>query len=238
MTDSGKPKAILFDLDDTIIAFTVVSGALWLELCHRFAPNIEGFEAEQLMKAIDKAKNWYWSDPERHRRGRLSLIAARRELVLLAFSDLGINDTETANSLADAYSNEREEQATLFPGAVDTLIHFQNSGTKLALVTNGSSEFQRRKIERYNLEPFFDHIQIEGEFGAGKPEEKVFINALKQLDVAPQEAWMVGDNLEWDVGAAQQAGIYGIWVDWQNEGLPESAAVRPDRIINNISELV
>ena len=49
---------------------------------------------------------------------------------------------------------------------------------------------------------------------------------------------MVGDSLEWDIAPAQKLGIYGIWVDWRNEGLLESATVKPDRIITAISELV
>lgn len=238
MADLPEPKAVIFDLDDTIIAFDIVSGALWLELCQRFAPQVDGYEPEDLMKAIDEARNWYWSDTDRHRRGRLDLITARRELVLIAFSNIGINDADIATQLADAYSTEREEGVELFPGAIDALKHFRNKGCKLALLTNGSSEYQRNKINRFGLEPFFDHIQIEGEFGLGKPEERVFLHALEQLGVSAGEAWMVGDNLEWDVAGAQRVGIYGIWVDWRKEGLPESAAVRPDRIITAISELV
>jgi putative hydrolase of the HAD superfamily len=233
-----EPKAILFDLDDTILAFDIVSGALWQELCHRFAPQVDGYEADDLMKAIDKARDWYWSDPDRHRRGRLDLVTARRELVLIAFSNLGIKDTDVAIQLADAYSTEREEGVELFPRAIDVLKNFRNKGCKLALLTNGSSEYQRSKINRFGLEPFFDHIQIEGEFGLGKPDERVFLHSLEQLGVSANEAWMVGDNLEWDIGGAQKVGIYGIWVDWQNEGLPESSPVKPDRIVKGISELL
>jgi putative hydrolase of the HAD superfamily len=238
LPDSREPKAILFDLDDTIIAHSTAGDSCWQELCNRFAPLVEGLKAEKLLDAVNRVRDWYWDDPERHRRGRLNLIIARRELVALAFSNLGINNTDLANQLADAYSAEREEAVTLFPGAVDTLKHFRNRGIKLALVSNGSGELQRKKIERFNLVPFFDCITIEGEFGLGKPDERVFLHTLEKLSAAAKEAWMVGDNLEWDVAGAQKAGIYGIWVDWQGNGLPESSTVRPDRIVNSISELV
>jgi putative hydrolase of the HAD superfamily len=48
----------------------------------------------------------------------------------------------------------------------------------------------------------------------------------------------VGDNLVWDVGAPQKLGIFGIWNDYRNKGLPPSSKIIPDRIITNISELV
>lgn len=53
----------------------------------------------------------------------------------------------------------------------------------------------------------FDYILIEGEFGAGKPDKSVFIHVLEKLDVAPQESWMIGDNLEHDMSGAQRVGI-------------------------------
>lgn len=232
------PKAILFDLDDTIIAYGAVADSCWQELCNRFAPHVKGLEAERFLSAINEVRDWYWNDPERHRIGRLNLVVARRELVSLAFSSLGINNTDLANQLADAYSTEREKAAFLFPEAIDTLENFRNHGIKLALLSNGSSEVQRKKIERFKLASLFDCIIIEGEFGVGKPDERIFVHTLENLDVSPAEAWMVGDDLERDVAGAQKVGIYGIWVDWRGEGLPELSTVQPDRIIRNISELL
>ena len=125
-----------------------------------------------------------------------------------------------------------------FPGAIDTLKHFRRNNIPLALVTNGAAEIQRRKIRRFDLEPLFDFIVIESEFGFGKPDERVFQHALNQLGVDKKDAWMIGDDLARDVAGAKQAGIPGIWVDWQNKGLPASSVVQPDRIIRSISELV
>ena len=132
----------------------------------------------------------------------------------------------------------REEKMHLFDGAVDTLIALRAAGVKLALVTNGAADFQRAKIERFGLAPYFDHIQIEGEHGFGKPEEAAYRHALASLEVEPFEAWMVGDNLEWEVAAPQRLGIYAIWHDHLGEGLPKDAGVTPDRIIRRLAELL
>lgn len=232
------PKAILFDLDDTIIAHGVVADDCWQKLCYRFAPRLGEVTADRLFSAIDEARNWYWADPDRHQRGRLNLVNARRELVSIAFSKMGVNNSRLAEQLADAYTTEREEGVELFPWAIDTLRHVRKQGIKTALVSNGSSEVQRSKMERFGLAPFFDYIQIEGEFGAGKPDGLAFSRVLEELNVAAQETWMVGDDLERDIGGAQRLGIFGIWLDWRGVGLPESSMVRPDRIIQSISELL
>ena len=38
------------------------------------------------MEGIDSYRRWFWSDPERHRLGRLNLINVRHEIMLGAFS--------------------------------------------------------------------------------------------------------------------------------------------------------
>ena len=80
---------------------------------------------------------------------------------------------------------------------------------------------------RFALEHRFDHIQIEGEHGFGKPEERAYKHAMEVLEVGPQETWMVGDNLEWEILAPQRLGIYGIWHDAYRVGLPADSRSAP-----------
>lgn len=232
------PKAILLDLDDTILAFSESADRCWKRLCDQFAPRIEGLTPEALFAVIQEVRDWFWGDPERHRRGRLDMTTARREVVSGAFRRLGIDTPALANEMADAFTLEREEEVQLFPGAVETLRRLRERGVRLALLTNGNADFQRRKIERFGLAPFFDCIVIEGEFGVGKPDERVYLHALDRLNVTSGEAWMVGDNLEWDVAAPQRLGIFCVWNDFAGIGLPEGSPARPDRIIRSLTELV
>jgi putative hydrolase of the HAD superfamily len=238
MPDNSYPEAILFDLDDTIITGDVGADELWKTLCYQHAELIEGLQGETLYSEISKARDWYWADPERHRIKRLNLVKARRELVELVFSKLGIENEEVCYSLADTFTVKRKEMVTLIPGAIDTLVHFKKTGVALALITNGASDFQRPKIERFGLAKYFEYILVEGEFGAGKPDKSVFTYALAKLGVTPDKVWMVGDDLKRDILGANEAGIFSVWVDGENEGLPVNSEVKPDRIITTISELV
>ncbi len=92
--------------------------------------------------------------------------------------------------------------------------------------------------KRQGVPRFFATILIEGELGYGKPEERVYRQALAQLDLEAGEVWSVGDHLDWDVAAPQRLGMFGIWNDFRREGLPPSSPVVPDRIIRGIRELV
>jgi putative hydrolase of the HAD superfamily len=238
MSDYPYPEAIIFDLDDTIITGDFGTDELWKTLCYQHAEFIEGLSGDILFSEVNKARDWYWADSERHRIKRLNLIKARREMVEFVFSKLGIENEKVCHSFADSYTVKRQEMITLIPGSIDTLVHFKKTGAAMALITNGASDFQRQKIGRFDLAQYFEYILVEGEFGAGKPDISVFVHALGKLGVTPDKAWMVGDDLKRDILGANQAGIFSVWVDWQNNGLPDNSPAHPDRIITTISELV
>lgn len=241
MPDFSLPtpvKAILLDMDDTIIADDPFTQEAWWTACNHFSGQLQGVSAADLKSEIGKARELYWKDPERHRVGRLNLANARRDVVNLAFSCLKIDAPEIANSLADLFSAEKERLCSPFPGALEALQVFKDRGLRLALLTNGASDTQRKKINRFGLARFFDHIIIEGEFGTGKPDERVFRSALEILCVKPGESWMVGDDLGRDIAGAQKLGIHSIWVDFRKTGLPRDNIVKPDRIIRSIAELI
>jgi len=232
------PKAILFDLDDTILADAVNGDRCWRIVCDRFAAEAPGLTPDRLLAEIDRMRTWYWSDPDRHRRGRLDLDRARQELVGMALQALGVDAPDLGRRIAQEFSALRNEAIQPLPGAIDTLCRLRERGVRLALLTNGSSAAQRLKIDRFGLAPLFDCILIEGEFGAGKPDERIYRHACEQLGAAPAEAWMVGDRLDWDVAGPQRLGILAIWVDNAGQGLPPSSPVRPDRIIRSLPELL
>ena len=159
-------------------------------------------------------------------------------MVRRAFTRLGIANASMAHSMADRFTVVREEAVKPFPGAIDTLRWLRDASVRLALLTNGAAGSQRAKLARFGLEPFFDHIQIEEEFGVGKPDERAFRHALSALGAEPGDAWMVGDSLEGDIEGAQRVGIHAVWVDAGGEGVPAGSAVHPDRVIRTLSALV
>ena len=231
------PRAILLDLDDTILDDSSLVGDCWQGACAdqsaRFAP----IEAEVVAETIRRTSRWFWGDAERHRSGRLELEAARREVARLALLEIGIDDRSLADSIGDGYSRRRDAMMAPLPDAIETVQWLGESGVRLALLTNGAGPPQRKKIIRFGLSGLFDAILVEGELGYGKPDERVFRDALDRLGVEPRDAWMIGDNLEWDVAAPQRLGIFAIWIDRRGRGLSPDSTVRPDRVITSLGEI-
>jgi putative hydrolase of the HAD superfamily len=232
-----NPRALLLDLDDTILDDSSRVHESWLEACASHADRLAPLHAAAVVDAIRNTSKWFWGDPDRHRTGRLQLDAARREVVRLALIDLGIEDPELACCIGDAYSHWRDVRMEPLPDAIDTVQWLRESGRRLALLTNGAGEAQRRKITRFELADLFDAILVEGELGFGKPDERVYHRALSALGVKPSDTWMVGDNLEWDVAAPQKLGMTGVWIDARGRGLPDNTSVRPDHIVRSLAEL-
>lgn len=228
------PPVILFDLDDTIVSFDQHGTPAWREVCDAMAASY-GRDGSVIFNEIQRVSDAYWSDPERHRLGRLKLDETRRALVRTAFRNLGL-DEALADRTTEVYIALREKRIDLFPGARETLSALSRS-RRLALVTNGESRKQRAKIERFDLQPFFERIFVEEEVGLGKPDPGVYAHILREMDIAAADCCMVGDNLEWDVAAPQSLGIFAVWNDWRRQGLPSESSVKPDRIVHSIAEL-
>lgn len=234
----GRPEAIFFDLDDTLISAYGRAGEAWGRVLADFSGRFGGHDLDQVIDAVLAAAREFWGDPERHRIWRLKIRASRRETVRLGLARLGLRDKVLAAEIGDAFSDHREQAMTLFPGVHETLDRLRAEGLGLALVTNGAAEVQRAKIERFDLEGRFDRILIEGEFGAGKPEPEVYLHLLAWFGLAPDQAWMIGDNLDWEVVAPQRHGMTGIWCNCHGATLPTKGNVRPDHVITDIPEVL
>ncbi|HLF78248.1 MAG TPA: HAD family hydrolase [Dehalococcoidia bacterium] len=229
------PHAIFLDLDDTIIDDSSSVDSGWRAAIEEHAG---GLDTEALTATVFEVRTWYWSDPSRHRLGRLDLRAISTRIVEEALSRLGHRAPALAHRIGHRYRDIRDEAQALLPGAVESIENLRDQGIRLALLTNGSKESQRAKIERFDLARHFDYICVEGEFGCGKPDERVYRSALEALSAQPETTWMTGDNLEWDVAAPMRLGITGIWLDRHKTGLPDASPVQPHRIILSLNELL
>jgi putative hydrolase of the HAD superfamily len=238
-----RPRAILFDLDDTILSAYGRPEPAWLAVLEEFTAEIAPLSPMEIVHAVQAEARGMWGDADSHRHWRMQLFEARRETVARAFAALAsagrpVPGRDVAHRIADRFSHSREEQLSLFPDAHAVVDALKARGLRLALVTNGEASLQRAKVDRFDLAQRFDHIQIEGEHGFGKPEERAYVHAMEALGVTAAETWMVGDNLEWEVVAPQRLGIYAVWHDHLGQGLPRGSDARPDLIIRSLGELL
>lgn len=110
---------------------------------------------------------------------------------------------------------------------------------RLALVTNGGSRPQRRKLARAGLEPYFGGaVLVSAELGAAKPEPAIFEAALALVDCRPDQALFVGDDPERDIAGAAALGMATCWLDRRSAREGDSLESRPTFTIAHLGELL
>ena len=232
------PKALFFDLDDTLSAFDSVCDDAWAtcftHFMHKYQPP---FSLEALRETRARFNHAFWSDEANHKWGREHLTEARRIVVRGTLQALQFVDDVAAVDLADHYTQLQDDMLHLLPGVREALTELRGMGLRMAVVTNGSSSAQRGKIARFGIDDFFEQLFIDSEVGYSKPDPRIFEHALRAMNLRPDEVWMTGDNLTWDMLGAQRAGIFGVWNDYRRLGLPNDAPAVPDLIIHSVTEL-
>ncbi|MEP7215964.1 MAG: HAD family hydrolase, partial [Anaerolineaceae bacterium] len=185
------PRAIFFDMDDTLLNTSGGVDASWGAVCAEFSPAL-GCDPASLRATIKAEMQRFWSDEAAvEREWRTRLEEARTHVVGLALTREGL-DAGRAPHLSRRYWEENSSRMRLFDDAIETLTSLREAGFRVGLITNGPASMQRWKIGQFALESYFDVLVIEGEFGHGKPSPKVFEHALGAVGVDPHQAWHVG----------------------------------------------
>lgn len=235
------PQAILFDLDDTLLDDDKAAELAWDKTCRISAKETGLFDAKELFERINYIRKNYWNDARRastEDKGRIDFYYARMVIVRSALDELGCDNNSIAEKIVSTYTTLKQESIEFIPNAENTLRELKNRRIILALLTNGDGNEQRTKIERFGITKFFNTCLVEGELGYGKPDPRIYEMALNELQVKSKQVWMVGNDLYFDIAGAQRSGIYTVWCDYEKKGLPEGSKVKPDRIINNLAELL
>ena len=127
--------------------------------------------------------------------------------------------------------------ATVAPDVIPTLTALRDAGLKLGLICNtplqGEVIDQHLKME--GLLEFFPTRIYSSDVGFRKPDRRIFEAALKELDVAPDETIYVGDVIKADIGGALRAGLRTVLRRRTDDGRPCDLA---DHTIANLSELL
>jgi putative hydrolase of the HAD superfamily len=82
---------------------------------------------------------------------------------------------------------------------------------RLGIIANQPGEV-RSALARDGLDGFFEVWGVSDELGVGKPDPALFELSARTAGVAPSEAVMVGDRLDYDVRPAKRVGMRAIWV--------------------------
>lgn len=124
-------------------------------------------------------------------------------------------DEKFLGNLESEYWDIVQKSMKLFPETLSVLAELKKK-YMLGMITNSQKDGSTRALdsEEYNkMSIFFDHIIIsaEGDIPA-KPDPLPFKMMLEKLEIKPDEAVFVGDDLRVDIEGSINAGIKAVWL--------------------------
>jgi putative hydrolase of the HAD superfamily len=189
-------KAVLFDLDGTLYDRDLLATELFREQYAAFAHELPGVGAESFMRSAIAMDDHGYGLKE----------AGYRALV----QSWGL-DATVADRLVAHFWGSYHGYCKLTDDLRRTLDALRRRALKLAVITNGPSVMQRRKLATLEIEDAFDVIVVSEEEGVRKPDAEIFRRTLARCGVAAHEALFVGDHPVADIEGAHGAGLRTAW---------------------------
>ena len=243
-------KALIFDLDDTLVVEKASATAAFLATCQLAAQRYH-LDPSALHTTVRETcrQLWHHHCPARayvvqigisswealwsrfegkdESLARLRAWAPdyRRDSWHHALQAHGVDDIDLAGELADTFPTHRRRRHIVYDDVRPALDEFRRT-YRLALLTNGASDLQREKVAGAQIGAYFDEILVAGDIGIAKPDPRIFQTMLARLRVEPHEAVMLGDSQSKDVQGAQAIGMKAIWVN--RTAIPRREGVTPD----------
>lgn len=221
------PKAILFDLDDTlwpilpVIHQAELSLHLWLTL---HAPKVaQQFDIDTL-----RAQRLQLLAQQPHL--KLDLGALRRLGLQQAFQSAGEDSSRIEAAMAHFFA--ARNAVTLYADVLPGLTRLKEK-ILLGSISNGNAD-----LEVIGLGRHFTVSLAAAEFGRAKPDAAIFHAACDALNVAPHEAMYVGDDLLLDVDGAQKAGLRAVWLNRTGSCAHQGTGIVPDFICSTLEQLL
>lgn len=222
-----RPRATLFDLDDTLIgrqaAFERTARAFY-DTQPVVSESVGWDEANAFFQSLSPL-------------GTIDAQSAARRLNE-RWPDLALEP----KTFEAWFFEMLASHAKPLPGIVDMLTELNERAYPWGVITNGL-KFQIRKLEGSGLVELVPFAVVSRLFGADKPDPSIFHAGLTRLqasfdgidDLTPTEVLMVGDNPYTDILGAQRAGMMTAWVHAEYD-YPDDVEP-PDVIIVSVTEL-
>ncbi len=206
-----KPKAVIFDLDGTLLdsvgliidSWHEALSCLGVKRSKRFILGFEGIAANEKSKMLLPKRKWSKAE---------ELLAIRRCVEMRDFSRI-----------------------RPFPG-VSGMLDGLNRGLKVGVASSTSRRRLKLLLDRFGLGKHMNVIVGREDYKLGRPAPDILLAAAKRLRVKPQECVAVGDT-KYDVEAANRAGSISVAVLSGTHSKRVILSKRPDFVIMKITEL-
>lgn len=204
--DWPRPRALLLDAMGTLIGLRASVGTTYAAVAAEHGLQLDPVAVDQAFRevyraapplafpglagdALEQAERDWWSQ--------------RIAEVLRGVGEQEGGPPALHQQLFDLYADPQLWR--VYDEVPAALARWREQGLRLAVVSNFDQRLARL-LEAFDLLRWLDGVILSSRAGAAKPSARPFQLALEQLDLAPHQAWHVGDSPE-DEAGARAAGL-------------------------------
>lgn len=239
----NTPRAILFDLGETLLHF---AGVNRLEAFLQGARAGHAYLVARGLR-LDPVEQFLKALVSRGKKAMLLNSISRREvdirqLFILATGVPGVElPPELWAGFVETMYEPLAKSARLDPQTRPVVTALRDAGIRVALVSNTfvPSLAMEDHLQRLGIRDLFEHRFYSSDVGLKKPSLSVFRVALGALGVArPRDAWHVGDELVADVLGARRAGMISVLRLHGSDRIRWWWPIKPHRTIHELARLL
>ncbi len=205
-------KAVFFDLHNTLTCYDPPREVTHSRMLAEF-----GIEAspEALLRPVMTADDFLYREHARYslaKRSQEEKMALYAQYHGIILKEAGIEASpELINAILKKWMSV-DLKMVLFDDVAPTLTQLKGRGQILGLISNEDRDITPL-CEELGLFAWLQVVVTSKETGFSKPRPEIFQAAAKKALVEPSEAIYVGDQYQFDVVGANDAGMRGILLD-------------------------
>lgn len=225
-------KLVVFDLDGTLVnTFSAVKKAREENITHQILKEkgyqVEQQELEEALENVEQKVNDY-KGPERFKPGF-------PQIVLGDELDKNISEEEAAE-IESELLEEVLKNLKLIPEAEEILQYLKEKEIDVYLLSNSPKEVMEKKINKFDLEKYFDKTFSSQSVGAVKSSYVPFEKLLEKTEHSPGEILMVGNDTSEDALANEFGMNTAILIDYL-ETNPNDEQFEPDYQLSSLMDV-
>ena len=200
-----NPKFIYFDLDDTLLDHKSAERAALKDAFEHYS-FFNGMALDQLRKTYELINAKLWDQYNHGKIDRDELQRNRFKYTLEQLDLDGDKYEEVGSYYMDCYANHWQWMDGASKAYDRIRSHFQ-----VGVITNGFSETQKKKFNRFDLHKTANHLIISEDVGVMKPQPGIFKYATELADCDPDDILYVGDSYNSDIQGGSSYGWNTAW---------------------------
>jgi len=216
-TRGQVPDAILFDLDNTLCTYIDAKMAA----CRAVVEYLKQGNEQDLFQYFLRSVHSFEDTKHVHD----------------YMTDLGVYTPGSASHASHLFEEVKLKHILPYPGVHTTLRQLADQGIKMAVVTDASGLYARKRLEKCEIDNYFPVVITPDKSKKPKPDHTPFLEALSELQVSGT-IWLVGDSVRREIVPGNELGFITVHARYGDYFSGNNPDITPHYTIDRFYDLL